>query len=742
MSKKPRGNIHKVREFDLEKIHLVDEFDILQIVGEGWFGKILLVEHRASHTEMVLKAVPKPYVSLRDFYREFHYGLHLGIHRNIVTTYDVAFETAGFYVFTQEYAPLGDLTSNVTDTGVGEVYSKRVAKQIAAALDYIHSKDIVHRDVKLDNILIYRSDFSRVKLCDFGESYQSGTIVERRNEWLPYSPPEVLDIKAEETYKADPSHDVWQFGIVLFVCLTGCLPWQKAASDDPRYVRYLLWQSSMMLALRRTPKLFKLLTSRAQRMFKRFLEPRADRRPKSLADLSKYMDDRWLAKTAEKEMAEYETDELCPSMYSFHSSPDEKNRLLFNLADCGIETNVDRMSKKNRIKEWIESSVINEEEEEEFDENNSASSPSSSVSREPVRGHISSLRPSTMEKPKEIKTTLKDASQKHFDPRTGVLQQGPSEMGVTQRPKSTSPYSVASSNLSTMNNHDSLAGSLLTLGSRPDLLASNLDMYNSNNNDLQRSGELNQIPYDNDYQAARLSNNSLVLTTALEEPVYANFERFIPNKNSIGVGTSAGTAPKQKSILHRSKSDSVRTALFSSTPALDHFSTAETNNNNVNIAQQNFQTLSDNKSVTFTGIANSFQGIVPSLVTPLSSQQQSNNAFSVHQSTQTNMQQQQYFNRSFNDSQVKDSAYGSFEYNDASSSTSTLPINTNSTRMPIVQNNVPSNGIRLPMVSTQSFQHQQRGLQDSRSPTNSSMKDTAYDRINNNSVNNSVRRRR
>ncbi|TMW45659.1 hypothetical protein DOY81_009252 [Sarcophaga bullata] len=305
MSKKPRGSIHKIREFELEKIHLVDEFDILQIVGEGWFGKILLVEHRASHTEMVLKAVPKPYVSLRDFYREFHYGLHLGIHRNIVTTYDVAFETAGFYVFTQEYAPLGDLTSNVTDTGVGEVYSKRVAKQIASALDYMHSKDIVHRDVKLDNVLIYRSDFSRVKLCDFGESYQSGTIVERRNEWLPYSPPEVLEIKPEGTYKADPSHDVWQFAIVIFVCLTGCLPWQKAASDDPRYVRYLIWQNTMMLAIRRTPKLFKLLSSRAQRMFKRFLEPRADRRPKNLSDLAKFLDDRWLAKTAlEKEMAE------------------------------------------------------------------------------------------------------------------------------------------------------------------------------------------------------------------------------------------------------------------------------------------------------------------------------------------------------------------------------------------------------------------------------------------------------
>lgn len=121
-------------------MNLSDEFDILQIVGEGWFGKILLVEHRATDTEMVLKALPKPYVSLRDFYREFHYGLHLGAHKNIVTTYDVAFETAGFYVFTQEYAPLGDLTSNVSDIGIGEMHTKRVAKQVASALDYIHAK--------------------------------------------------------------------------------------------------------------------------------------------------------------------------------------------------------------------------------------------------------------------------------------------------------------------------------------------------------------------------------------------------------------------------------------------------------------------------------------------------------------------------------------------------------------------------------------------------------------------------
>lgn len=95
-------------DFLLEQVNLIDEFDILQIVGEGWFGKILLTEHRSTQTEMVLKALPKAYTGITDFFREFHYGLHLAAHRNIITTYDVAFETAGFYVFSQEYAPLGE----------------------------------------------------------------------------------------------------------------------------------------------------------------------------------------------------------------------------------------------------------------------------------------------------------------------------------------------------------------------------------------------------------------------------------------------------------------------------------------------------------------------------------------------------------------------------------------------------------------------------------------------------------
>lgn len=94
----------------------------------------------------------------------------------------------------QELAPFGDLTSNVSDgRGVGEVNAKRIAVQIASALDFMHSKELVHRDLKMDNILVFTSDYSVVKLADFGTTRKAGTLVRRRHELLPYCAPEVAE---------------------------------------------------------------------------------------------------------------------------------------------------------------------------------------------------------------------------------------------------------------------------------------------------------------------------------------------------------------------------------------------------------------------------------------------------------------------------------------------------------------------------------------------------------------------
>lgn len=362
-----------------------------------------------------------------------------------------------------------------------------------------------------------------------------------------------------------------------------------------------------------------------------------------------------------------------------------------------------------------------------------------------MRGHISSLR---TEKPKEIKTTLKDANQKHFDPRTGVVQQGPSEMGVVARQKSASPFSTAS-NMSMMNNNDSLAGSILTLGSRPDLLASNMEIYDSASTDLNRLGELNGSLNQLSYQT--LSNSNLALTTPQDADFLANPQQsaVAPVKNSIGVNTGRSLTPN-KSILQRTKSDSLRKALFASTPALDKTSLSWNNTPNANVQQSNHN--NNNKSVTFMGLANSFQALAPIIMSPnLNINNTSNNNNNTNQTSQTQnpyqSQPPQYnYNNNHNnsnnlnnnptkspyyDSPVKDSAYGSSEitndvYNSYQRTSSNGKLNGN-TSSPIRQNTLTST------VRTQSSQQQRTYT----GAMTSSMKDTAYDRA---IVNNSRRK--
>ncbi|KAL0872140.1 hypothetical protein ABMA27_004557 [Loxostege sticticalis] len=323
--------------------------------------------------------------------------------------------------------PTGDLTSNMLDTGIGEIHTKRVAKQLAAALEHLHQRDLVHRDVKLDNILIFKSDFSRIKLCDFGETRKAQSMVRRRNEWLPYSPPEVLKLAMDSSYKALITHDVWQFGIVIFICLTGCLPWQKAAFDDPRYTSYYSWYNSAN-PLKKQPKLWKMVSSRAQKMFKKFVEPREDKRASNFNELSRYLDDRWMAKGYTDRVAGGDIDELCPSMYSFHSDPNEKNILLKHFRDNGIETTVDRQVKKQRIRDWIQNSVIEEADEEDESTYEQSIYDDSDVELE------DRSRPHPIDETHRV--TLRYDTEKHINPRTGEIVEGVKHQAADKNPLS------------------------------------------------------------------------------------------------------------------------------------------------------------------------------------------------------------------------------------------------------------------------------------------------------------------
>jgi serine/threonine protein kinase len=71
------------------------EYDIIQKIGEGWFSRVYLTEHRGTREEIVLKAINSKTVAADEFLREYQNSHLLSAHKNVLTVYDVWFQVRG-----------------------------------------------------------------------------------------------------------------------------------------------------------------------------------------------------------------------------------------------------------------------------------------------------------------------------------------------------------------------------------------------------------------------------------------------------------------------------------------------------------------------------------------------------------------------------------------------------------------------------------------------------------------------
>lgn len=157
----------------------------------------------------------------------------------------------------QEYAPGGELFDRITkDYGLEEEDIRRVFSDLLDALEYLHSENVVHRDVKPENVVLGKD--GRAMLCDFGMAEFTGQTVQHGPGTLPYMPPETL--AAKKTYVVDPTQDTWSLGIVLYILLTGDFPWMKARLSDPEFADYASGNLNRGPWANFTPELKELLT--------------------------------------------------------------------------------------------------------------------------------------------------------------------------------------------------------------------------------------------------------------------------------------------------------------------------------------------------------------------------------------------------------------------------------------------------------------------------------------------------
>lgn len=204
-------------------------FKEIKKLGQGGFGTVHLYKNKINGNEVAIKFVDlRRIMSPEDVNRVFSEvsilrGLH---HKNIVDLIDV-FEVENKSCFVMEYCSGGELKKYIQENfPLSEKDVYRIAIQIVEAIRYCHNSAIVHRDLKLENILFTKPSHKVVKIVDFGISgmYSLGnTLSGERSDAgsLHYVAPEIL---TRSDNRANPALDIWSLGCIFYALLTKNLP--------------------------------------------------------------------------------------------------------------------------------------------------------------------------------------------------------------------------------------------------------------------------------------------------------------------------------------------------------------------------------------------------------------------------------------------------------------------------------------------------------------------------------------
>ena len=217
-------------------------YQLLQRVGAGAFGAV----HRARRRDgalVAVKRVPKRALrrsppALRAARREGVVAQLLPRHPNLVRTLE-ARESPTHFVTVMELVEGGTLLDAVRRGALPAPAVACVMRQLLAAVAHMHRHGVVHRDVKLENVLLCDRDAARprVKLCDLGlaigaDRLRTAAPVERQAGTCYAQAPEIVFDAAEGgAAECGPQIDVWACGVVLFALLFRRVPWSDSPED-------------------------------------------------------------------------------------------------------------------------------------------------------------------------------------------------------------------------------------------------------------------------------------------------------------------------------------------------------------------------------------------------------------------------------------------------------------------------------------------------------------------------------
>ncbi|XP_072985246.1 serine/threonine-protein kinase ATG1c [Typha latifolia] len=203
---------------------IVGDYLIVRQIGSGSYSVVWLGRHRVLGTEVAVKEIPMDKLSkkLQESLLFEASVLKRISHPNIINFYDFV-QGPGRIYHILEYCRGGDLSKYIQRHGkVPEATAKHFIRQLASGLQVLRDNNVVHRDLKPQNLLLTaHEEYSVLKIADFGlaRSLQPRDLAETMCGSPLYMAPEVM-----QNQKYDTKADLWSAGVILFQLVTGKTP--------------------------------------------------------------------------------------------------------------------------------------------------------------------------------------------------------------------------------------------------------------------------------------------------------------------------------------------------------------------------------------------------------------------------------------------------------------------------------------------------------------------------------------